>query len=114
VLTPKVPARYGYDRWAYGCIVFDVMQIHPRLLDAAGQQLRLFSKCDMSRGRRQTFAVRDSRLLDFTDQTISDLVLAAQDVYSKRGLASASVTLSEHCRSCVEASVANRSASASQ
>ena len=107
VLTPQVPARYGYDRWAFGCLVFDMMQIHPRLTNSSGQQLRLFSKCDMSRDQRQVMAIRDSRLCEFTDKSMRELIIAAQDVLSRRGLASASVTLAEHCRWCVDASMAS-------
>ena len=75
--------------------------------NSSGQQLRLFSKCDMSRDQRQVLQIRDARLGEFTDQSMRELIVATQDVLSKRGLASASVTLAEHCRGCVDASVAS-------
>ena len=47
----RVPVRYHFDRWAMGCMVFDMFQVSPPRLSSTGTRLRLFdgisSKLDL-------------------------------------------------------------------
>ena len=57
-----VSAQFSFDVWALGCIVFDVMQQHPRLRNTQGRVLRLFSGINMAGEYQYVLRARNYRL----------------------------------------------------
>ena len=58
----EVHVLYGFDTWAFGCIVFDVLQQHPRLRSVEDKVMRLFSCVNMKLDCAQVLSVRNYRL----------------------------------------------------
>ena len=60
----EVRARFSFDLWAFGCVVFDVLQAHPRLRSSQGRFLRLFSGVTLKGDYEYVLRVRNYRLVE--------------------------------------------------
>ena len=74
----KVSVCYSFDVWAFGCIVFDAMQRHPRRRSANGQVARLFSGVRMSDEYDYVLRVRNYRLVNMLEKDVAALVVRCQ------------------------------------
>ena len=74
----EVPAQYRFDMWAFGCIVFDVCQSHPRLRSSDGRALRLFEGVNMKATIMQAFRVRNYRLTKHMEKDVVVVVVRFQ------------------------------------
>ena len=74
----EVPVGFCFDLWAFGCVIFDVLQSHPRLRNAKGRCLRLFSGVVMCRMERQVLSTRNSRLVLHLKKEATLLVVSLQ------------------------------------
>ena len=74
----EVRVCYGFDVWAFGCIVFDVMQRHPRWRSDCGKEGRLFSGVRMTDAYDLVLRVRNYRLVKILDKDVAALVVRCQ------------------------------------
>ena len=74
----EVPVHYRFDLWAFGCIVFDVCQTHPRLRSSAGRALRLFEGVNMKAEIMDAFRVRNYRLTKHLEKDVVVVVARFQ------------------------------------
>ena len=74
----EVSVCYSFDVWAFGCIVFDVMQGHPRWRRADGKVARLFSGVRMNDEYDYVLRVRNYRLAKMLEKDVAALVVRCQ------------------------------------
>ena len=74
----EVNVRYTFDLWVLGCIVFDVLQNHPRWRSSDGRLLRLFEQVDMKTDYSCAVRVRNLRLVRMLDKEVVMLVVRLQ------------------------------------
>ena len=74
----EVSVCYTFDVWAFGCIVFDVMQGHPRSRSANGKAVRLFSGVCMEDEYDYVLRVRNYRLVQMVEKEVATLVTRCQ------------------------------------
>ena len=74
----EVSVRYSFDLWAFGCIVFDVMQRHPRWRSADGRAARLFSGVRMDGEYDYVLRVRNYRLVKMLEKDVAAFVIRCQ------------------------------------
>ena len=60
----EVRVRFSFDLWAFGCVIFDVLQAHPRLRSSQGRFLRLFSGVQVKGDFHCALRVRNYRLVN--------------------------------------------------
>ena len=80
-----VYAKYNFDLWAFGGIVFDVMQRHPRLRSQGGNALRLLSGVPMKQPYMDVLRVRNYRLTKQLEEDQVAVVVRLQPYQSARG-----------------------------
>ena len=73
-----VSVCYSFDLWAFGCIVFDVMQRHPRWRSEDGRVARLFSGVRMNGVYDYVLRVRNYRLAKMLEKDAATLVIRCQ------------------------------------
>jgi hypothetical protein len=75
-----VRAQFGFDRWAFGCVVFDVAQgsIRFQKKKRSGKALRLFSGLPLSDDMKMVLRARNQRLLRFVSPPVVSVVLQCQ------------------------------------
>ena len=73
-----VRAQFGFDRWAFGCVVFDVAQGSIRFRSRSGKALRLFSGLPLSDDMKMVLRARNQRLLRFVSPPVVSVVLQCQ------------------------------------
>ena len=74
----EVSVCYSFDLWAFGCIVFDVMQRHPRWRSEDGRVARLFSGARMNGVYDYVLRVRNYRLAKMLEKDVYALVIRCQ------------------------------------
>jgi serine/threonine protein kinase len=74
----RVHALCRYDVWAYGCMVFDIAQVHPGLRDEDGGIQRLFGQVDMKCDAPTVYCIRNYRITTYGHMSVQDLILLAQ------------------------------------
>ena len=70
--------QYSFDCWAFGCVVFDVLQRHPRSRGSDGRLLRLFHHVDMKSDLQAALRLRNYRLAKMLDRDVVVLVVRLQ------------------------------------
>ena len=70
--------QYSFDVWAFGCVVFDVMQTHPRWRSTDGRAARLFSGVKMRDEYDYIVRVRNYRLAKMLEKDVVALVVRRQ------------------------------------
>ena len=73
-----VRAHAAFDRWAFGCIVFDVAQGPERFRSRTGKPLRLFSGLPMREDMAMLRRARNQRLQRYVAERAVPLVLQCQ------------------------------------
>ena len=74
----EVNVQYTFDLWAFGCVVFDVLQRHPRWRSRDGRLLRLFSEVNMGGDYIGVLRIRNYRLSKMIDKVAVTLVVRLQ------------------------------------
>ena len=74
----EVSVCFSFDLWAFGCIVFDVMQRHPRWRSADGRVARLFSGVKLNGEYDYVLRVRNYRLIKMLEKDVAALVIRCQ------------------------------------
>ena len=74
----EVGAHYSFDLWAFGCIVFDVLQKHPRWRSEDGRATRLFSGVRMNVDFITVLHGRDYRLVKHVEKDVLALIVRLQ------------------------------------
>ena len=74
----EVRVQYSFDCWAFGCIVFDVLQRRPPSRGSDGRLLRLFHHVDMKSDQEAALKVRNYRLTKMLDRGVVMLVVRLQ------------------------------------
>ena len=74
----EVNVQYTFDLWAFGCVVFDVLQRHPRWRSRDGRLLRLFSEVNMEGDYSGVLRIRNYRLTRMLDMVVVMLVVRLQ------------------------------------
>ena len=74
----QVSVQYSFDLWAFGCLLFEVLQQHPRLRSADQRLLRLFGGVKMTMDYMLVLRVRNYRLSKFLEQRVLALVVRCQ------------------------------------
>ena len=74
----EVSVCYSFDVWAFGCIVFDVLQEHPRSRSAVAKVARLFSGVRMNDEYDYVLRVRNYRLVQMLEKEVATLVIRCQ------------------------------------
>ena len=73
-----VRAQFGFDRWAFGCVIFDVAQGLARFRSRTGKALRLFSGLILDENMAGLLRARNHRLLRYLAASVIPLVLNCQ------------------------------------
>ena len=73
-----ISVQCSFDLWAFGCIVFDVLQRHPRLRNQDGHALRLFSGVKRKGRYADVLRVRNYRLVNRLDEDVVAVVVRFQ------------------------------------
>jgi hypothetical protein len=73
-----VKAQFGFDRWAFGCVIFDVAQGPARFRSRTGKALRLFSGLSLVENKAGVLLARNHRLLKYLAASVIPLVLQCQ------------------------------------
>ena len=82
----RVSVQYGFDIWAFGCIVFDVLQTHPRWRSPDGRALRLFSGITSKRLEyAHIIRLRNQRISKMLETQAVALVLRCHSVKGQQG-----------------------------
>ena len=74
----EVSVRYSFDLWAFGCVVFDVLQQHPRWRSADGRVRRLFSGVKMDHDYNGVLRLRNYRLVQMLARDVVARVVRFQ------------------------------------
>ena len=74
----EVSVCHSFDVWAFGCIVFDVLQEHPRSRSAVAKVARLFSGVRMNDEYDYVLRVRNYRLVQMLEKEVATLVIRCQ------------------------------------
>ena len=74
----EVAASYSFDKWAFGCVVFDVLQQHPRLRSRDDRALRLFEGVNKKSGLMEGIRVRNYRLTKHLEKVVVAVVVRFQ------------------------------------
>ena len=83
--TTRVSVQYSFDVWAFGCVVFDVLQTHPRWRSPEGRALRLFSGTSRSLEYAHILRLRNHRISKMLETQAVALVLRCHSVKGQQG-----------------------------
>ena len=73
-----VPVRYYFDRWAFGRVLFDLLQSPRRLRSSSGRPLRLCEAMSESYDQQALFRLRNRRLQQFALPRVGPVILECQ------------------------------------
>ena len=71
----EVPVQYRFDVWAFGCVMFDLLQPHPRLRSREGRALRLIEGVNLKAEMMDAFRIHNYRLVKHVEKDVVAVVV---------------------------------------